>query len=129
PTPTNGGKTYTFHLRAGVKFSPPVNRAVTSKDVLYAMERIAKAKDGAQYGFYYSPIAGFDAYGKGKAKSFSGIQTPNASTIVFHLTKPVGDFLRRMSMPATGPIPPEVGKCFEGQPRKYGLDVISSGQY
>ena len=23
---TNGGKTYTFHLRHGVKFSPPVNR-------------------------------------------------------------------------------------------------------
>ena len=34
-----------------------------------------------------------------------------------------------MSMPATAPIPPEVGKCFEGKPGKYGLDVISSGPY
>jgi ABC-type transport system substrate-binding protein len=32
-------------------------------------------------------------------------------------------------MPATGPIPVEVGKCFDGQPGKYGLDVISSGPY
>src|SRR5581483_6850490 len=111
PKPTNGGKTYTFHLRSGLKFGPPVNRAITSKDYLYAMERLAKPKNGAQYAFYYSVIKGFDAYGAGKAKSISGIKTPNDSTIVFNLTKPTGDFLYRMSMPATGPIPPEVGKC------------------
>ena len=29
PKPTNGGKTYTFHLKSGIKFGPPVNRAVT----------------------------------------------------------------------------------------------------
>ena len=59
------------------------------------MERIAHPSDGAQYGFYYSPIAGFDAYGAGKAKTIAGIKTPNASTIVFDLTRPIGDFLYR----------------------------------
>jgi len=129
PKPTDGGKTYTFHLRRGVRFSPPVNRAVTSKDVLYAMERLANPKDGGQYPFYYAVIKGWNAYAAGKAKTISGIQTPNASTIVFHLTQPTGDFLRRMSMPATGPIPQEVAKCFEGQPGKYGLDLISTAGY
>ncbi len=60
-------------------------------------------------------IKGFDAYGAGKAKTISGITTPNTSTIVFHLTQPTGDFLYRLAMPATGPIPVEVAKCFEGQ--------------
>jgi peptide/nickel transport system substrate-binding protein len=129
PTPTNGGKVYTFHIRSGVKFSPPVNRAVTSKDVLYAMERLANPKDGGQYSFYYSVIKGWESYAKGKAKTISGIQTPNASTIVFTLTQPTGDFLRRMSMPATGPIPSEVAKCFNGQPGKYGLDLVSTAGY
>jgi peptide/nickel transport system substrate-binding protein len=129
PKPTHGGTVYTFHLKPGIKFSPPVNRAVTSKDILYAMERIAKPKNGAQYGFYYSVIKGFDAYGAGKAKSISGIKTPNNSTIVFTLTRPTGDFLLRMSMPATGPIPPEVGKCFEGQAGKYGRDLVSTAGY
>jgi len=129
PQPTNGGKVYTFHLKPGIKFSPPVNRAVTSKDILFAMERIAKPTNGAQYGFYYSVIKGFDAYGAGKAKSISGIKTPNNSTIVFTLTHPTGDFLLRMSMPATGPIPPEVGKCFEGQAGKYGRDLVSTAGY
>ncbi len=129
PKPTNGGKTYTFHLKQGVKFGPPVDRPVTSKDVLYAMERIAHPKDGAEYGFYYTPIVGFAAYGAGKAKTIAGIKTPNPSTIVFNLTKPVGDFLYRMAMPATGPIPVEVAKCFEGQAGRYGKDVVSTGPY
>ena len=129
PKPTNGGTVYTFHLKPGIKFSPPVNRAVTSKDVLYAIERLAKPRNGAQYSFYYSVIKGFDAYGAGKAKSITGIATPNASTIVFTLTHPTGDFLYRLSMPAAGPIPPEVGKCFEGQPGKYGRDIVSTAGY
>ena len=33
------GKTVTVKIKSGVKFSPPVNREVTSKDVKYAMER------------------------------------------------------------------------------------------
>jgi peptide/nickel transport system substrate-binding protein len=129
PSPTDGGKTYTFHLKHGVKFGPPVGREVTSKDVLYAMERIARPKDGAEYGFYYSVIDGFDAYAAGKAKTISGIQTPNASTIVFHLSKPTGDFLYRLAMPATGPMPAEVAGCFEGHPGRYGRDVVSTGPY
>ena len=32
-------------------------------------------------------------------------------------------------MPATGPIPVEVAKCFEGQAGKYGKDVVSTGPY
>jgi peptide/nickel transport system substrate-binding protein len=129
PRPTNGGLTYTFHLKSGIKFSPPVNRAVTSKDFLYSMERLARPKDGAQYSFYYTVIKGFTAYGQGKAKTISGIKTPNASTIVFNLTQPTGDFLFRMTMPATGPIPQEVAKCFENQPGKYGQDLISTAGY
>ncbi len=129
PRPTDGGTTYTFHLKAGVEFGPPVSRPVTSNDVLFAMERIAHPKDGAEYAFYYSPIVGFDAYAHGKAKTIAGIQTPNPSTIVFHLTRATGDFLYRMALPATGPIPPEVGRCFESEPGKYGKDVVSTGPY
>ena len=129
PTPTNNGLTYTYTLRKGIKFGPPVNRAVTSKDVAYAMNRLANPKDGGQYSFYYTVISGWNAVANGTAKSVSGIETPNDSTIVFHLTKPTGDFNLRMSMPATAPIPEEVGKCFDGKPGDYGRDVVSNGPY
>ena len=34
-----------------------------------------------------------------------------------------------MAMPAAGPIPQEVAKCFEGKPGAYGRYVIASGPY
>ena len=39
PEISDDGKTLTIKIRTGVKFSPPVNREVTTKDVKYAIER------------------------------------------------------------------------------------------
>ncbi len=129
PAATDNGLTYTYKIRQGVKFGPPVNRQVTSKDVAYAMNRFANPKNGGEYGFYYTVIKGWDAVANGKAKTISGISTPDDKTIVIHLTKATGDFNLRMSMPATGPIPQEVGSCFEGKAGDYGRDLVSSGPY
>jgi peptide/nickel transport system substrate-binding protein len=125
---SNGGKTYTFHLKSGIKFGPPLNREITSKDILFAFERIGTKSVLAQYGFYYNVIKGMAAFSSGKSKVISGILTPDPKTIVFNLTAPTGDFRYRLTMPATGPIPPEVGSCFT-QPGQYGRYVISSGPY
>ena len=129
PQPTNGGKTWTFKLKTGIKFGPPVNREITSSDIKYALERLADPKNGGQYAFYFNVIKGFEAVGKGEAQSISGIRTPNAKTIVFNLTKPTGDFPNRLGMPAAGPIPHEVADCFKGKPGEYGRFVIASGPY
>src|SRR6266567_3855988 len=40
PAPTDGGLTYTFHLKAGVRFGPPLDRPITSRDIAYAFQRI-----------------------------------------------------------------------------------------
>ena len=93
PKPTDNGLTYTYKLRSGVKFGPPVNRVITSKDVAYALDRLADPKNGGQYGFYYSVIKGWDAAGK-NGSHVSGIETPDNNTLVIHLTKPTGDFNR-----------------------------------
>jgi peptide/nickel transport system substrate-binding protein len=125
---TNGGKTYTFHLKSGIKFGPPLNREITSKDVLWAFERIGTTSVNAQYGFYYDVIKGMKAFKAGTSKVIQGIRTPDPKTIVFNLTQPTGDFRLRLSMPATGPQPQEVSGCFT-QPNEYGRYVISSGPY
>jgi peptide/nickel transport system substrate-binding protein len=125
---TNGGKTYTFHLKSGIKFGPPLNREITSKDVLWAFERIGTTSVGAQYGFYYDAIKGMPAFKAGKSKVIQGIKTPDPKTIIFNLSKPTGDFRLRLSMPAAGPQPQEVSGCFT-KPNEYGRYVISSGPY
>ena len=130
PKPTNGGKTYTFHLKSGIKFGPPVNRAVTSQDFVTALDRLANKNDGGEYPFYFTVIKGWNAYAAGKAKTISGISTPNASTISFTLTQPTGDFLYRLSLPAASPMPIEVTKCFSGKNAKlYGRDIVSTAGY
>jgi peptide/nickel transport system substrate-binding protein len=129
PTVTDGGLTYTFHLKSGIRFAPPVNSEITSADILFAFQRMNDAALAAQYGFYFDGvIKGMTGTAKSMTAPISGIDTPNASTIVFHLTKPTGDFLYRLALPATAPVPPEVGKCFT-KAGAYGRDYISSGPY
>jgi peptide/nickel transport system substrate-binding protein len=128
PTPTDHGLTYTFHLRH-MMFAPPVSRAITSKDVAYAFQRINDKAMVPAYGYYYDGlIKGLTGTAKSADQTVAGIATPNKTTIVFHLTHPQGDFLELLAQPATAPIPPEVGKCFP-KAGTYGSDLISSGPY
>jgi peptide/nickel transport system substrate-binding protein len=129
PEISSDGLTYTFKLKPGVKWAPPLDRDVTSKDVAYAFQRINAAPLVAQYGFYYfGTIKGMDGKAKSAETKISGIETPDDQTIIFNLEKPTGDFLYRLNMPAAAPIPEEVGKCFK-KAGDYGRYVMSNGPY
>jgi peptide/nickel transport system substrate-binding protein len=123
------GLTYTFTLKDGIMFGPPVSREITSQDIKYAFDRLANPDIGAfGYPGYYTIIDGFEAVQSGEADSVSGITTPDDKTIVFQLTQPTGDFPYRVAMAAAAPIPEEVAKCFT-EAGGYGRYVISSGPY
>lgn len=126
---SDDGLTYTFTLKDGIKFGPPLSREITSQDIAFAFERIGNPDLGAQYSFYYTPyIAGMQDFADKTADTISGIETPDDKTIVFTLSEPVGDFLYRLAQPATGPIPEEVAGCFQ-EPALYGRNLVSSGPY
>jgi peptide/nickel transport system substrate-binding protein len=128
PHISSDGLTYTFKLKPDIRFGPPVNRVITSKDIEYAFERINAKPLVAQYGFwYFGLIKGIDGNAP-KPQLVSGIETPDDSTITFHLTQPTGDFVYRLATPATAPIPQEVAKCFT-KAGDYGRFLISSGPY
>ena len=122
--------TYTFKIKDGVMFGPPVSREITSKDVEYAFRRIATESLVAQYGtYYYGIIEGLDKAGKDPGPGgISGIETPDDKTIVFTLTEPTGDFLNRLAMPAATPFPEEVAGCFT-KAGQYGRYLVSSAGY
>jgi peptide/nickel transport system substrate-binding protein len=127
PVPTDEGKTYTFELKEGVRFGPPLDRPITSHDVAYAFERIGSRRYGGGYSHYYlDVIQGLRAFYRKRADGISGIETPDDRTIVFHLTRPTGDFLHRLTLPATAAMPPEVARC---KGRQYGNFLIASGPY
>jgi oligopeptide transport system substrate-binding protein len=100
PVPTNNGLTYTFHLRQGIKFAPPVNRAVTADDVKWSIERMMRLPK-APAGYFYEGIVGATAYtaDKSKATEITGIKVVDPSTIEFDLTQADPAFLNKIAMP------------------------------
>jgi peptide/nickel transport system substrate-binding protein len=129
PEVSGDGLTYTFHLKDGIMFGPPLSREITSADVEFAFRRIATESLVAQYGFYYyGLIDGLEAGKDPGPGGIPGIETPDDKTIVFHLTRIAPEFEFLMSMPATGPLPEEVAGCFT-EAGEYGRYVISSGPY
>jgi peptide/nickel transport system substrate-binding protein len=134
---TDGGKTITVHIRSGVRFSPPVNRAVTSADVAFALERGANPNVGNAYWPAYfgagspAPLVGSTSASY-KGGPLAGIQTPNKTTIVFHLTKPgAAVFVSALSLPLSAPLPKEfVGPLDKKSPTTYGTTyLVATGPY
>jgi peptide/nickel transport system substrate-binding protein len=132
PTVSSDGKTITVKIRKGVKFSPPVNREVTSADVKYAMERDFLPAVGNGYaGAYWGDILGVDEYKAGKAKEISGITTPDDSTLVIKLKRPTASIvIGAMALPGTAPVPKEYAAKYDaGKQSQYGLYLVTTGPY
>jgi peptide/nickel transport system substrate-binding protein len=131
PTVSKDGKTVTVKLKKGVRFSPPVNRAVTSADVKYAIERgFATSVANGYAGAYFAVIKGAPTTPPQFPQPISGITTPNKQTIVFHLTQPEAVFVSALSQPLTAPVPESYAKPFDDQAvSSYGLHQVATGAY
>ncbi|WP_316781825.1 ABC transporter substrate-binding protein [Streptomyces sasae] len=126
--PSDGGKTWTYKLRSGLKYQD--GTAITSKDVKYAVERSNFARDVLSLGpnYFQQFLVGGDKYkGPYKDKSAAGlasIATPDDTTIVFHLKTAFQEFDYLVAAPQTAPVP---------QAKDNGVDyvknIVSSGSY
>jgi peptide/nickel transport system substrate-binding protein len=104
PTVSADGRTYTFQLRSGVMFGPPVNREVKPSDFKFSIERLFRVDSGG-VGFY-TGIAGAEQYAKTRTGGISGIVADDAAmTLTVHLTQPDGTFLDYMAVPFTFALP------------------------
>ena len=98
PKPTDNGKTWTFTLRPGIKFSN--GNTVTGKDVKATFERLFKIGNSPNAGSWYNVIVGGDACVKTpKTCDLSKGVVVNGDTITFHLTKGDPEFLDKLSVP------------------------------
>src|SRR5580693_8022647 len=89
-TTSDNGLTWTFHIQSDVKFEN--GTVVTAADVKYAIERTYDRSVLANGPTYYQVLLTDPKYpGPYKDKSSTGltaIDTPNATTLVFHLVSP-----------------------------------------
>jgi len=129
PAIEDGGKKYTFKLKAGLKFED--GSAITSKDIKYGIERVfATEVVNAGPKFLVNVLDQGQKY-PGVYKDtdpnklgLHSVQTPDDNTIVFTLAEPNSDFLSFVSMPAASPVP-----AAKDTGQKYGQHPISSGPY
>jgi peptide/nickel transport system substrate-binding protein len=153
---TNGGLTYTFHLRSGLTWDvtdpstgasvgPDSGTPVTSQDFLLGLKRECDPVLSG-YGnpsYYTATIAGFQSFCTGyealdptapaatraayvNDNTISGISTPDSSTIVFTLSEPASDFLNILAMYFAAAAPPS---SLNYIPETAGNPIWADGPY
>jgi ABC-type transport system substrate-binding protein len=99
------GRTYTFRLRSGVRFSN--GRAVTAADFKYSLERVLNPKTQSPGAGFFGGIQGAKAFQDGKAKEVSGIKVVDAATLRISLDEPNAAFLHTMAINFSHVVPKE----------------------
>lgn len=115
------GKTYTFNLRQGAKWSN--GDEVTAQDFVYSWQRTVNPKTGSEYAYLFSAIKNATEIQNGKkAVSSLGVKAEGKYTLVVTLTKPVSYFPKLMAFPSFYPQNEKVVK-------KYGSKYGTASQY
>ena len=147
---TNGGKTYTFHIKPGIMWNSSPARQVTADDFIREFKAFCNpVSPVGNEPYYTSTIAGLAGYcnaettyfsSKSNAQtaaniaafqnshSISGLSAPNSLTLQITLIQPASDFLYMMAMPFASARPVEYDSYL---PNSLQLDqhTLSDGPY
>jgi len=120
PTRSADGRTWTFRIRGGLRFSPPSGVPLTAAALKWTLERaISPALGSDSSGLAtLSDVVGAEAYSRGRAKDVAGI-VARGSQLSITTSVPSGDLPSRLALPifcavpagtpapghTTGPIP------------------------
>ena len=124
---SDGGKTWTYKLRQGVKFDDGTE--VTSADVKYAVLRSTDKQTFPNGPAYWDALLDLPSGYKGPYKTpdmntDSAIETPDKYTIVFHTKTPFAAFDYLAQQPNTMPVPKA-----KDTGAKYRNTIVSTGPY
>ena len=112
PTVSRDGKTYTFTVRSGIKFSD--GSALTAASFKRAIERAADPNEGSPAIAFLHTVVGADARNAGKAKSVSGVSAKGQKLTV-KLTKADPTFLAQIAMPFFAAVKPNMAINAKGE--------------
>ena len=123
PARSADGKTYTFQIRPGFRFSPPSNQPVTAQTFKDSIERTLSPRMHSPWAQYQADVVGARAYIAGKASHIAGV-VANGDTLTISLLAPAPDFLSRIAQSAFCAVPSNT------PPNPNGVRVIpSAGPY
>ena len=125
PQVSADGRVYTFELKPGLKFAPPLDREVTAEDFKYSFERMMRLPL-APATYFYTGIVGADAFMAGKAKHITGYRVVSPSTVEIHLTQPDPAIVYALSLPFCAVVPQE---WVEKWGKQFGRHPLGSGPF
>ncbi|GAA1624157.1 ABC transporter substrate-binding protein [Kribbella alba] len=149
PTMDNGGvsadgKTFTIQIRSGAKWNTTPARQVTAADMVLGVKRTANpVQPFGGIPDFANLIVGYQAFQAGFAKvaktpaaiqayidktPLPGVVAKDATTVVFHLTKPATYFVDMLTLPAFSPAPVEALKYLPAS-TELGNNFPSDGPY
>lgn len=103
PRITDHGRTYTLHLRKGLRYSD--GGSVRATDFKFAVERMFRGFYGPER--FYDDIVGAERFERVGRGGIPGIVTDDRTgRIVIHLVKPERSFSRKLAMTFAAPVPP-----------------------
>ncbi len=124
PDVRDGGTTYVFHLRPGIKFSD--GRTVGVADVVASFRRLFKVSSPNAASWYNIIVGGDACVAHPATCTLEGgvIGDPATNTITIHTTRPSGEFLYQLAMPFAAILPADT------QPTDLGVQPpITTGPY
>jgi YVTN family beta-propeller protein len=122
PTRSADGRTYTFKIRPGFRFSPGSNQPVTAQTFKYTIERTLNPRMHNPFAYLLAGVVGARAYMAGKASQIAGV-VASGDTLTIRLLAPVADLPSRIANQAFCAVPSDT-------PITRGLRMIpSAGPY
>jgi peptide/nickel transport system substrate-binding protein len=102
PAPTDGGTSYTFRLRAGIRYSD--GRLLRASDFRLALERVLRLR--SQESAAFDDLLGADACSHAACDLSRGVVPDDrARTVTFHLRSPDPEFLNSLATPQSTAVP------------------------
>jgi len=117
---------YTFHLRKGVTFGPPVNREVTADDYVYSWNRATDPANQSIVAYILSPIQGADDSGYA-AKGLTGVKALDPYTLEVTLRYPFAEFPMTLGYTIAAPVPKEYVEKLGN--KEFGDKPVGTGPY
>jgi YVTN family beta-propeller protein len=104
PRRSGGGRSYTFTIRRGYRFSPPSGELVTAQSMKYTIERTLHPRMRSFWAVHLSDLAGATAFAQGRAHHISGL-VARGNTLTLRLIRPSATLPERVALPAFCAVP------------------------
>ncbi len=126
PSVSDDGRTYSFTIRPGLRFSPPSGAPITAETFAASIERALSPGLGPRSGAkdLVRDIVGVGDFRAGRSDHVAGIVAAG-DRLSITIARPAGDFLARLAQPFSCVVPPATPVVQDG----VGEPIASGGPY